>query len=177
MAPSVSRNQSMMRPLRIAAAALCLLLAGCGSGKLYPKPFDYMHQTLVEVDDLPPVFGSAAPDLSMDTSDPNTVQWIVNVHGSEAMRFVAKLQPEGEKSTRMALDLVGVRSGENGDVEKRLEDHPELKRLYLVAMTEQIESKLEERPFDITRTYGALMAAAAANAGAIAGEVHGDQSH
>src|SRR3954454_14822136 len=101
-----------MRPLRALAAVLCLLLAACGSGKVYPKPFEYMHQTLVEVDDLPPVFGSAAPELTMDTSDPNTVQWIVNVHGSEAMRFVAKLQPEGEKSTRMVLDLVGVQSGD-----------------------------------------------------------------
>jgi hypothetical protein len=167
----------MMRPLQCLAAALCLLLAGCGSGKVYPKPFAYMHQVLVEVDDLPPVFGSAAPELSMDTSDPNVVVWIANIHGSEAMRFVAKLQPEGEKSTRMVLDLVGAQSGELGDVEKRLEAHPEVKRLYLVAMTEQIESKLEERPFDITRTYGAMMAAAAVNVGAISGQAHGDQTH
>src|SRR4051794_4351399 len=159
-----------MRPLRALAAVLCLFLAACGNGKVYPKPFESMHQTLVEVDDLPPVFGSAAPKLSMDTSDPNAVAWIVNVRGSEAMRFVAKLQPEGEKSTRMVLDLVGARSGELGDVEQRLEEHPEVKRLYLVAMTEQIESKLDERPFDITRTYGALAFAAAANMGAISGE-------
>ena len=157
----------MMRPLQVFAAALCLFLAGCGNGKVYPKPLTSMHQALAEVDDLPPVFGSAAPELSRDTSEPSAVTWIVIVRGSEIMRFVAKLQPVDEQSTRMALDLVGVTGGAHGNVQKRLEEEPEIKKLYLVAMTEQIESSLEDRPFDITRTYGALMAAAGANLGSI----------
>lgn len=149
----------MARSFHILAVALCLFLAGCGEGKIYPKPMPAMHETLAAVDDLPPVFGSGAPELAMETSDPSGVTWIAVVRGSEFMRFVAKLQPEGEESTRMVLDLIGVTSGAHGNVQKRLEEQPEIKRLYLVAMTEQIESKLEGRPFDITRTYGAMMTA------------------
>ena len=153
-----------------ALVAFCLCLAGCGGngrGTVYQKPLTEMHDALAEVNDLPPVFGSNVPDLSMDTSDPSSVAWIVNLHGSEVMRFVATLQPEGNSSTRMVLDLVGVTSGSSGDVAKRLKDHPELKRLYLVAMTEEIDSTLEKRAYDMSRTYPALMAATAANVGEI----------
>lgn len=164
-----------MRLLHVLSAALCLSLASCGgaAGKVYAKPVAYMHEALSEVDELPPVFGSSAPSLSMDTSDPLSVTWIVSLQGSEIMRFVGRLQPEGDKSTRLALSLIGVTSGAKGNVQERLDKHPEVKRLYLVAMTEQIESKLEERPFDITRTYGALVTATAANIGAIGGERRG----
>ena len=164
-----------MRVLHVIAAALCLSLAGCGGGggKVYPKSVAYMHEALSDVDELPPVFGSSAPSLSMDTSDASSVTWIVNLQGAEIMRFVGRLQAEGEKSTRLQLDLIGVTSGAKGNVQERLDQHPELRRLYLVAMTEQIESKLEERPFDITKTYGALARAAATNMGAIGGGSRG----
>lgn len=158
----------MSNALRMAAVALCLVLAACGSkGTLYPKPMAEMHDALAQADDLPPVFGSNVPDLSMDSSDPSSVAWIVNLRGSEVMRFVARLQPEGNASTRMVLDLVGVTSGSNGDVAKRLQDHPELKRLYLVAMTEEIDSTLDKRAYDMSKTYPALIAATAANVGSI----------
>ena len=154
--------------LKTAMVGLCLCLASCGEkGTVYPKPLSEMHDALAQVDDLPPVFGSNVPDLSMDTSDQSSVAWIVNLHGSEVMRFVATLQPEGHGSTRMLLDLVGVSSGSSGDVAKRLKDHPELKHLYLVAMTEEIDSTLEKRAYDMSKTYPALMAATAANVGEI----------
>ena len=161
-----------VRRLKVAVAALCLFLAGCGdAGKVYPTTLAHMHEVLAEVDELPPVFGSRAPGLSMETADPQSVAWIVTLDGSEVMRFVAKLEPEGERSTRMVLDLVGVTTGPEGNVEQRLSDHPELRRLYLVAMREQIDSKFEERPFDVTRTYGALATATAANIGNISRQV------
>ena len=158
----------MMRARRILAAALCLALAACGQGKVYPKPIAHMHEVLEEIDDVPPVFGGAGPDVSMESGDLSRVEWILALDGSEVMRFVATLKPEGERKTRMMLDLRGVTTGGHGNVEDRLESHPEVRKLYLVAMTEQIEAKLEERPFDITRTYGALALATAANIGTIA---------
>jgi hypothetical protein len=151
----------------IIAAALCLFLTACGDGKVYPKPLSAMHDALAEVNELPPVFGSAALGVSVDSSDPADVIWIIELDGSEVMRFVAKLQAEDEKSTHMVLDLFGAKDGPRGNVQKRLEEHPELKHLYLVAMTEEIESKLEGRKFDASKTYGALAAATAANIGSI----------
>jgi hypothetical protein len=157
----------MRSALPIAVAAFCLFLGACGNGKVYPKPLSAMHDALAEVDELPPVFGSAAPAVSVDSSDPANVKWVVELDGSEVMRFVAKLEAEDDKSTRMVLELVGAKQGPRGDVEKRLEEHPELRHLYLVAMTEEIESKLEGRKFDASRTYAALAAATAANIGSI----------
>jgi hypothetical protein len=157
----------MRSPFHVIALASCLVLAACRTGTIYPKPLSIMHDTLAEVDELPPVFGSAAPGVVVDSSDPANVTWVVELDGSEVMRFVAKLEAEGDKSTRMVLDLVGAKDGPGGDVEKRLEEHPELRHLYLVAMTEEIESKLEGREFDASKTYGALAAATAANIGSI----------
>lgn len=158
----------MKRAGRFCAAIGLLCLAACGSGKLYPKPQSYMHQALSEIDELPPVFGSDAPKLVMDTADPAVVAWLVDVDGSELMRFVATLQPESAKATRLKLDLIGATNGPRGNIQQRLQAHPEIKRLYLAAMQEEIDAKLEERPFDITRTYPALAAASAVNMGAIA---------
>jgi hypothetical protein len=122
-----------------------------------------MHEVLEEADELPPVFGEAAPDLSMDTADPSHVSWIVSLKGSEIMRYVADLEPAGDHSTRVTLHLEGA----TPDVRERMKAHPEIRNLYLVAMREEIDSTFEERPFDITRTYGALTAATAANIGNI----------
>jgi hypothetical protein len=140
-----------------------LCFAGCASGQLYPKTITEMHEALTATDELPPVFGSNAPDLSMESSDPARVSWIVSKDGTELMRFVAKLEPDGAQSTRMTLDLVG--SSEK--TRKGMDDHPEIKRLYIVAMQEQIDSRLEHRAFDASKTYGALAAATAANIGSI----------
>jgi hypothetical protein len=126
-----------------------------------------MHEVLAEVDELPPVFGSSVPDLAMVSSDPKQVSWIVSLRGSEIMRYVADIEPAGDHATRMRLQL----DGSTDDIRARMKQHPEIRNLYLVAMREEIESKLEERPFDISRTYGAMMAATAANIGTISNQM------
>jgi len=156
----------MIRTCVLAALTLCLAACG-GAGKVYPTTLDHMHEVLAEVDELPPVFGEAAPDVSVESSDPNQVRWLVTLDGSELMRFTADLEPAGDHATRMTLHLTGATSGSRGNVQARMQEHPEIRNLYLVAMREEIEAKLEERPFDITRTYGALTAATAANIGNI----------
>lgn len=145
-------------------AAIALCLAGCGAGgKVYPTTAEHMHEVLAHVDELPPVFGENAPDLAMDTTDPAHVSWIVGLKGSEVMRYVADIEPAGDHATRVTLHL----NGSTDEVQARMKEHPEIRNLYLVAMREEIDSQFEERPFDITRTYGALTAATAANIGNI----------
>jgi hypothetical protein len=149
-------------------AALSLCVSGCGAGgKVYPTTMEHMHEVLTHVDDLPPIFGSNVPDLAMDTTDPNHVSWIVSLRGSEIMRYVADLEPAGDHATRMTLHLVGS----TDDIQARMKQHPEIRNLYLVAMREEIDAEFEERPFDISRTYGAMMAATAANIGTISNQM------
>jgi len=155
-------GRPLMRASIIAAFALCL--ASCGSGgKVYPTTRAHMHEVLERANELPPVFGENVPDLSMETSDPSHVSWIVSLKGSEVMRYVADLEPAGDEATRMTLHL----DGSTDEVKARMKEHPEIRNLYLVAMREEIDSTFEDRPFDITRTYGALTAATAANIGNI----------
>lgn len=156
-----------MRASNVFGAALCLSLAACGQGKVYQRPLAPMHDSLAAVKELPPVFGSAAPDVSIEASDPATVSWLVIMNNAEVMRFVAKLEPKDASSTRMTLDLIGSPADPDGKVQKRLKEHPELKHLYLVSMQEEIDSTLEGRKFDASATYGALAAATAANIGSI----------
>lgn len=79
------------------------------------------------------------------------------------MRFVATLEPRGP--TKTAVELA-VRPGPK--FEKRVDEHPQIRDFYLAAMREQVESKLEDREYDMTRTYGAMGRAIAANMGQIA---------
>ena len=159
----------MGRPVKRALiAVLSLCLAACGAGgKIYPTTAEHMHEVLAHVDDLPPIFGSNVPDLSMETSDPKQVRWIVSLRGSEIMRYVADIEPAGDHGARVTLHLVGA----TDEIQARMKEHPEIRNLYLVAMREEIDAEFENRPFDISRTYGALMTATAANIGTISNQM------
>ena len=159
----------MSRPIFAIAAALAILCLGaCGKeGVVYPRTVEDVHTVLTDIDELPPVFGSNEPDHRVDSSDPNAVSWILTKDGSEIMRFVATLQPEDQTKTRVILAISAPTEGPYGNMDQRLKEHKEITNLYLTAMNEQIGSRLEGRPFDITKTYGALASATAANIGTI----------
>jgi hypothetical protein len=163
----------VIRSIQAFAMLLALLFIGACSdrGKVYPRSLDDVHAVLAGINELPPVFGSDEPDLSIDSTDPSAVVWVLRKDGSEAMRFVAKLESTGQTSTRVSLDLLAPTEGPFGNVEQRLKDHSEIKDLYLVAMDEQIASRLENRAFDATKTMAATLKAGAANAGMIANQM------
>jgi hypothetical protein len=159
----------MARPIFTIAATLALLcLSACGKdGVVYPRPLNEVHAVLAETDELPPVFGSNEPDHSVDASDPNSVAWVLSKDGSELMRFVATLAPEEQNKTRVTVTVTAPTQSPYGNMDQRLKDHEEIRNLYLTAMKEQVASRLEGRPYDMSKTYGALAAATAANIGNI----------
>lgn len=163
----------MTRSIFILFAALALLcLSACGKDRaVYPGTVEEVHSVLAEIDELPPVFGSNEPDHHIDTTDPSAVAWVLTKDSSEIMRFTAKLEPADQAKTRVTVELTAPTDSPYGDVDQKLKEHKEVGDLYLTAMREQIGSKLEGRPFDITRTYGALAAATAANIGNISREM------
>jgi len=154
----------MMRRLVALAGLMSLLLLGaCGQRAIVSeKPLTEVHALLAGADELPPVFGSAEPDLRMETEDPNAVSWVLSTKGEEVMRFVATLTPDGP--TKTSVDLA-VKAPPK--FEKRLNDNASVRDFYLTAMREQVESTLEGRPYDVTRTYAAMQKAVAANIGNI----------
>jgi hypothetical protein len=148
------------------AAAACGVLAGCGEqGRVYQKSPAEAHNILAATAIPPHVFGTEAPDYSLDRSDPAKVTWIVRNGGAEVLRFAAIIAPKGEAAARVRVTIDAPKQGPMGDIAKRLDDNPTIKRLYLAAMEERVASALEGRPFRVSSVYPELMQATFANLG------------
>ena len=156
------RAAAKMRvPLALPALLGVLLLASCGQRSIVAeRPVSAVYELLAAADELPPVFGSHEPDLRMEAGDPKAVAWVLSQKGEEVMRFVATLTAEGEKRTSIDLAVKAPPK-----FEKRLNDNAAIRDFYVAAMHEQVESTLEGRPYDVSRTYGAMQKAIAANMG------------
>lgn len=141
-----------------------LAVAGCGEGEAYDRPPAEVRELLRTVEVPLYMFGSSADtDAIVASSDPSTVTWKVTADERPLITFIATIQPEGEAMTHVTIDLEGARAGKYGDVQARLEQRKEIRTLYLVSMKEAVDSTLDGRAYDITRTYPALLAAGAAN--------------
>lgn len=150
-----------------AILAALLLLAACdrGKGEVYQRPPNEVRDLLRTVEVPLYMYGNTADtQATVDASDPAAVVWKVTADDHSLMKFTATLQPEGETATRVAVDVEGTRVGKFARLHDRLEKMKEVRALYLVSMTEAVDSTLEGRAYDITRTYNALVAAQLANA-------------
>ena len=137
-----------------------ILLAACTEdrGAVYPVALDRARPMLAKTA-LPPVFGSNALDVRVQTHVPTEVVWVASQNGRELMRYIAKVSDEPPGKTRVKLDLQPAK----GDIEKRFAENPSVKKLYLVAMQERIGSTLEGRAMDMSKLYPALGVAMVAN--------------
>lgn len=160
--------QMLLRAWRggaIMAAALALASCERSKGDVYQRPPSEIRELLRTVEVPLYMFGSSAEtDAEVDSSDPATIVWKITADDSPLMKFTATLVPEGDSGTRVAVDVEGARAGKYGDVQARLEKMREIRTLYLVSMTEAVDSTLDGRAYDITRTYPALITAGSANA-------------
>ena len=142
---------------------------GKGQGEVYQRPPSEVRDLLRTVEVPLYMFGSSAETGAVvDASDPATIVWKITADESPLMKFTATLRPEGDTGTRVSVDVEGARTGKYGDVQARLEKMREIRTLYLVSMTEAVDSTLDGRAYDITRTYPALITAGTANAGVFA---------
>lgn len=156
-------NPRMRRPLASFCVGALLVLSGCGQGSSIraEKPIAEVHSILAALDELPPVFGGNDPDVRVDAGDPKSVTWVLSIEREEMMSFVANLEASGDAETSVRM---AVKPG-LPKFEKRLNENPEIRDFYLSAMTEQVASTLQDRPFDLTRTSGAMRKAIVANMG------------
>ena len=147
-------------------AGLAMLVASCGEpGAVYQRPPAEIRDLLRTVKVPLYMFGSSAEtEAIVDGTNPNAIAWKIVADNSPLMTFTAKITPEGDTGTRVTVDIQGARAGKFGDVQARMEKAKEIRALYLVSMTEAVDSTLNGRAFDITRTYPALIAAGTANA-------------
>jgi hypothetical protein len=152
-----------MRRTILFALLPAMLLAACTDDRaVFAVKIERARQILSKTS-LPPVFGSNAPGVEIQSYKPTEVTWIVSNNGSEMMRYTATLSEAGEGRTRVGLTLKGYKGGAAGDVEKRFVENPSIRNLYLVAMEERIASTLERRDLDMSKVYPALGGAMVAN--------------
>lgn len=150
----------------LALAAMLLTAACAGRGAVYQTPIAEARQTLLATGLPPLVFGSEDPDWDVHDNG-SDVTWIVRRDGGELFRYVAHLSEQGPSATRVSVELKGVTSGPGGDTAQRLADKPAIRRMYVAAVNERVASALEHRPFEMSRIYPAMTAAAASNLGAL----------
>ena len=140
-------------------------LSGCNEpGELYQRPQAEVHDLLRTVEVPFYMFGNTADtDAVVDGSDPGKMVWKIKADDYNLMTFTATLIPDGDRKTRVVVDVEGSRDGKWGNVEARLQKGKEIRALYLASMTEAVDSTLEGRAYDMTATYPQLMAATTAN--------------
>lgn len=159
-----------MRRAALVALAAAALLAGCGDasrGETYAIAPADLREALLDTDAPIGVLGSEAVDWKTSPSGDDAVLWMVlGTDDKELLRFTATVVPVGQ-GARVDVAVLPPESALKDRVAKGLAENGSVRDLYRLAMTEEIDAKLEHRGFDFSRIAGATMQAAAANMGSI----------
>jgi hypothetical protein len=139
-----------------AVAPLLALLGACGeAGEVYPLPGREVRQTLRGIE-LPVVLGFSTSTRAIDNGD-GSLTWHAKRDGKTAMRYVVRTEEVDAGSTRITLDLIPPTDAAEDPVKKQFDEHPGVRTAYLQAMVEQIDSQLENRPYDMAEASTAAM--------------------
>ena len=141
-----------------------LTLAGCWqSGTSYPLPSAEVRERLRSAEAPLTTFGqSAADSVTLEQGDDTIVWAIVDDEDREMIRLVARMVPEGQ-TTRVTADIAPPEGARHDAVAKGLAANASIASFYRAVAAEQVDSALNKRDFDLTRTYGPMMAATLAN--------------
>jgi hypothetical protein len=160
----------MRLPLLAALAGTALLCAcdgGTSHGETYALPTAQVRETLLDTDAPIQVLGTQAVDWKTSALGDGTVLWtVLGERGGQLIRFSAKLVPV-DGGTRVDVDVLPPEGKMQERVAKGIAENPSIRDLYHVAMTEEIDAKLENRGFDASRIAAATIRAATANMASI----------
>ncbi|MGB7407224.1 MAG: hypothetical protein WA908_01855 [Pontixanthobacter sp.] len=143
--------------------ASCLMLTACGEGgAVYDIPAKEMRHKLKYTKPPMIIFGSNGVSLNgYQTGDGNII-WRGSQGGRSLFRYIATLTPVGDTQTSISLDLIGPTDDANDPINAQFAEHPGIRKLYLKAMEEAIDSKLTGRQFQMSAIQNELAAAAIA---------------
>jgi hypothetical protein len=147
-----------------------LAISPNANGTVYRVPIAQARQDLAKADLPPLVFGSEPLDVQVRDNGKSQIVWIAHRDNEELFRYIAELTVEGDSATRVKLKLEGAQ-GRTVNFAQRLAAKPEIRDMYIVAMEERVAATLERRPFEMTRVYPAMSAAAISNMGALQASV------
>jgi hypothetical protein len=150
----------MIRKL-IFAATIAGLLVACGESRSYPIAADEVTSKLLAT--RPPMLVIANPGVSITVSrgDAGAVCWTVLQNGNEVMRLVATVTPDGETGSSVAVSAEPL-NNHASTLTRTMADNPAIVQLYKSAMVEQIDARLSNREFDVSKIQAQMAKAAAA---------------
>ena len=160
-----------MRMIALGAAAL--LLAGCG-GEEYPVPASQAYSTLAGVGTPTGLYPMPVglEDVAVwfeSLPSQNAVQWHFSHEGDDLARIIAKVEPNGDNASNVSLQYVEGSAPDdnwrNGKVRRLIRN--EVQKL----VVEAVDSKMENRSFDMALRANVSAATAAASVGSMMKDV------
>ena len=119
------------------------------SAVTYKQPITAVRAKLAMAEAPPLVLGSeSGKRFKLGQSDSQSVVWIVEEYGKEALRFIAHLTPVGADATEVRVDVSGPTSGTFGDVQRRLSEYRSIRHMYIIAMKERVAATLGDRMYN-----------------------------
>jgi len=119
------------------------------SAVTYKQPISAVRAKLATVEEPPLVLGSEGnKKFKLGQSDSQSVVWIVEDGGKEALRFTARLTPVRADATEVKIDVSGPTSGAFGDVQRRLSEYRSVRHMYVIAMKERVAATLGDRAYN-----------------------------
>lgn len=131
--------KAVSAPLAV-AAGLFAFTVWPEHGQVFDKPAAEVRNCLQGLGLPPHVFGSVPKNLTVLTSSPQTMVWSITERENEQLRYVVTLDAEGAEATRVTVDVAGPN-------EAAIAGNRAIRKLYIVAMKEQIAAALEQRDF------------------------------
>lgn len=149
----------MMRKF-VFAMVMAGLLTACGEGKPYPIAAHEVTSKLLATKPPMFVFASSGANVMVTQGDGGAVRWTVLQGGKQVMRLVATVTPDGDSASNVAVSLEPPMNDANAAIGKNLADNPAIGKLYTSAMVEQIDARLNNREFDMSKIQPEMVAVA-----------------
>jgi hypothetical protein len=133
------------------ALPLVALLCGCGgtgeAGEVYPLAARDVRQILIGLE-LPDMMAQAATDVRVTQDGDGGIIWYLGADDRYVLRFIARTEAIDAGHTRVTLELKPPTDAPDDPAKGTLEANPGAVHMYRVSMLEQIDSTLENRPYD-----------------------------
>ncbi len=161
----------MLRRTLIALVGAALL-AGCSGEKSYPMAAEKVREILAHTEPPMVVFGGLAAASRSSRTSAGSIQWtVLDSGGRQLLRLFAKVEEAGAVESRVSVTVEPPTGNQQNKIAKRMADNPKVVELYAKAMAEQIDAKLEGRPFNMSAIRVEMMSAAVAVMPQIQGQI------
>ena len=144
-----------MRGIIMGCCAVCAggaYMYGGNRGIDYDGSVQSVHAELASMS-LPQEFADSVNDdgrgsIRVDSRDPHQISWHFQIDGQELGKVTAALTPKGSNTTNVAVEWDPGDDLPKGSTARAVAMQPLVEEVSETFMAEQIDSTLEDRPFD-----------------------------